>query len=119
MRVGKGDGEGKLRDAVGNLGRVPGRDRRVGPVADPHLGFALLGPVVGQLFLEQPGQVCRPERRRPWRVRRQRYQRAIGVADVWFRLPAQLGGFVEGIVHEAVAHGRDRFVPAVGGPVKP
>src|SRR5450759_414122 len=56
----------------------------------------------------------RAERRRPWRVRRQRHQRAVTVTDVRMALPPVLACGIERVVHEAVRAGLDAVEPIVG-----
>ena len=117
-RVGEGDRERELGDAFGDLGRVPGRDRRVCAVVDPHRGLGLLGPGVGQLLLEQPRQMRRAERGRPGRVGGERDQRLVGVADMRFGRPIFPGRRVERVVHDPVALRPYGEVTVVGRPVE-
>ncbi len=85
--VGERNDERKQGHLLGDLAGVPRRDRRVGPVGEPDLRARGRGPVLRRGSQKQPGQMRRPERRRPRGVGDQGHQRAIGVANTGLPLP--------------------------------
>ena len=111
----EGHDERELGEPLGHLRRVPGGNRGIGAVAEPDVRRVGARPVVGRLLLEQPRQVRRSERGRPRRVRYQRHQRLVGVADVRLAHPAFLRSLVELERHQPVGARHHRADARGGG----